>query len=287
MSVSATRSSSRPRLLLADDRIIRFPAVMGILNVTPDSFRDGGLYRDPEAALDHAIEMAEHGATIIDVGGESTRPGASEVPIDEELARVIPVIEMLSARLTVPISVDTRKAPVARAAVQVGAAIINDVSGLTFDPAMAAVAAESRVAVVLMHMRGTPETMSSMANYRDVVSEVRDYLEARVAAAVAAGISGDRIIVDPGLGFAKNPADNLALMRGLPAIAALGRPVLIGFSGKALELRLKANGERERIARTIAAEVAAVILGASILRVHDPGPTAMALRVAASLALNA
>ena len=257
---------------------------MGILNVTPDSFRDGGRYLDPERAVDHGIELAESGADIIDVGGESTRPGARAVPIDEELRRVVPVITWLARRVRVPISVDTRKAAVARAALDAGAAIINDVSALAFDPAMASVAAGTRAAVVLMHMRGTPETMASMAEYRNPVADVCRYLRGRVRAALAAGIPAKRLIVDPGFGFAKRAEHNLAVLRGLPRVAALGYPVLIGFSGKALGLGLGNASERERAVRIAAAEVVAVMLGASILRVHDPGPTAAAIEVAASIA---
>jgi len=280
----SSRSRWPRELTLADGRMIGFPAVMAILNATPDSFRDGGRYLDSKRAVDHGIELAESGADIIDVGGESTRPGARAVPIDEELRRVVPVITQLTRRVRVPISVDTRKAAVARAALDAGAAIINDVSALTFDPAMASVAAEAGAAVVLMHMRGTPETMSSMADYGNVVVEVCRYLRGRVRVALAAGIPATRLMVDPGFGFAKRAEHNLAVMRGLPRVAALGYPVLIGFSGKALGLRLGNASERERTVRIAAAEVVAVMLGASILRVHDPGPTAAAIKVAASIA---
>lgn len=281
----ARRNSRQPcELTLSDGRVIGFPAVMGILNATPDSFRDGGRYFDSDRAIDHGIEMAEQGADIIDVGGESTRPGARAVAIDEELRRVVPVITQLARRVRVPISVDTRKAAVARAALDAGAAIINDVSALTFDPAMVSVVAQARAAVVLMHMRGTPETMASMAEYGNVVAEVCRYLRGRVRAALAAGISATRLIVDPGFGFAKRAEHNLAVVRGLPRVAALGYPVLIGFSGKALGLGLGNAGERERIVSIAAAEVVAVMLGASILRVHNPGPTAAAIKVAASIA---
>lgn len=257
--------------------------MMGILNVTPDSFRDGGRYLDRDRAVDHGIEMAGRGADIIDVGGESTRPGADEVPIDEELSRVIPVIARLARQVRVPISVDTRKAAVARAALDAGAVIINDVSALGFDRQMASVVARARAAVVLMHMRGTLKTMAAMAGYRNPVAEVCRYLRGRVRAARAAGIAATRLIVDPGFGFAKRAGHNLALMRGLPRVAALGYPVLIGFSGKALGLGLGNAAERERVAGVAAAEVVAVMLGASILRVHDPGPTAAAIKVAASI----
>ncbi len=276
--------SRRRALKLADGRTIAFPAVMGILNVTPDSFRDGGRYLDPERAVEHALRMAAEGADIIDVGGESTRPGAREVPSEEELRRVVPVLQRLVPKLDIPVSIDTRKAIVAKAALDSGAAIINDVSALSFDPGMAEVAARGRAAVVLMHMRGIPETMTMMAQYRSVVAEVCRYLRSRIRAAIAAGIPPSRLIVDPGFGFAKRVEHNLALMRGLPKVAALGCPVLIGFSGKALRLGLANAGERERAARLAAAEVTAVMMGADILRVHDPGLTSAALKAAASIA---
>jgi dihydropteroate synthase len=280
----ARHRSRRGALKLADGRTIAFPAVMGILNVTPDSFRDGGRYLDPERAVEHALRMAAEGADIIDVGGESTRPGAREVPVEEELRRVIPVLQRLVPKLGVPVSIDTRKAIVATAAIDSGAAIVNDVSALSFDPGMAAVAARGRAAVVLMHMRGIPETMTTMAQYRSVVAEVCRYLRSRIRAAIAAGILPSRLIVDPGFGFAKRVEHNLALMRGLPKVAALGYPVLLGFSGKALRLGLANAGERERAARLAAAEVTAVMMGADILRVHDPGLTSAALKVATSIA---
>jgi dihydropteroate synthase len=280
----ARHRSRRGALKLADGRTIAFPAVMGILNVTPDSFRDGGRYLDPKRAVEHALRMAAEGADIIDVGGESTRPGAREVPVEEELRRVIPVLQRLVPKLGVPVSIDTRKAIVATAAIDSGAAIVNDVSALSFDPGMAAVAARGRAAVVLMHMRGIPETMTTMAQYRSVVAEVCRYLRSRIRAAIAAGILPSRLIVDPGFGFAKRVEHNLALMRGLPKVAALGYPVLLGFSGKALRLGLANAGERERAARLAAAEVTAVMMGADILRVHDPGLTSAALKVATSIA---
>lgn len=282
MTMSKVR---RPAYLrLADRRVIGFPAVMGILNITPDSFRDSGRFFDHGIAAAHAEEMVAAGADIVDVGGESTRPGAHDVPVDEELRRVIPVVRMLAKRIRAPISVDTRKAAVARAALGEGAAIINDVSALTFDTVMAETVAAARAAMVLMHMRGTPATMSGRAHYRDVVGEVRRYLAARIRVAIGAGIARSRLIIDPGFGFAKRPEHNLALLRGLPRLAALGYPVLVGFSGKALSIGMKGSGERERIARNAAAEAIAVLSGAAILRVHDPAPAVAAIRTAAAFA---
>ncbi|MGH7907938.1 MAG: dihydropteroate synthase [Candidatus Binataceae bacterium] len=271
----------RRHMRLADGRVIRFPAIMGILNVTPDSFHDSGRYFDHARAVAHGIEMAAAGAGIIDVGGESTRPGAMEIDAEEESRRVIPVIRALVKRLKIPVSADTRRAVVARAALGEGAAIINDVSALTFDPAMIAVAKNGRAAVVLMHMRGTPATMARMARYGDVVEEVCGYLAARAEAVIRAGIARSRIIIDPGFGFAKRPRHNLKLLAGISQIAALGYPVLLGFSGKTIAVH--ADGERARIARNAAAEMLALAGGASIIRVHDPGLTAAVIRVASQM----
>jgi dihydropteroate synthase len=206
---------------LKDGRVIRFPAVMGVLNITPDSFSDGGRFLDPDRAVDHALAMEAAGATIIDIGGESTRPGASPVSVEEELDRVLPVIEALDGRLKSPISIDTRKAVVACAALDEGAAIVNDVSGLTFDPAMAQAVANAGAALIIMHMRGAPATMNRFARYRDVVAEVRAFLELQTGLALSAGVRRSRIIIDPGLGFAKNAGHNLELMGGLSELGAL------------------------------------------------------------------
>ena len=244
--------------------------IMGILNVTPDSFADGGLWIDPSHAIDAALAMEADGADVIDIGGESTRPGAEALPLDEELARVMPVIEALADRLTVPISVDTYKARVAERAVAAGAAIVNDVSALRNDPKMAEVVGHAGAAVVLMHNRGQSREMYREARYRDVVDEVKTELEQRVAVALAAGVTRERVIVDPGIGFAKQAAHSLELLARLPALAALGFPVLVGPSRKSF-LRL-AIGERppaERDWGTAGALAAAVLGGAHIVRVHN------------------
>lgn len=245
------------------------PLVVGILNVTPDSFSDGGLYRDPAAAVRRAQEMVREGAGMIDVGGESTRPGADVVPDAEEAARVVPVIRRLKDTLDVPVSVDTRKAEVARAALAAGADVVNDVSALR-DPAMAAVVASSGAGLVLMHMRGTPKTMQLDPHYDDVVREVTDELGAALAEARGAGIEPERVVVDPGIGFAKNQRHNLALLRGLDALTRLGRPVYLGVSRKAfLGQILGGAPPEERAAATAAACVAGLLAGARIFRVHD------------------
>jgi dihydropteroate synthase len=283
---STLRPHYRPSAIrLKGGIVIRFPAVMGVLNVTPDSFSDGGRFLHPDRAVDHALEMEAAGADIIDVGGESTRPvGAREVPLVEELARVEPVLARLGKVLRVPISIDTRRAEVARMALGAGAAIINDVSALRADPAMAAVVAKSGCAVVLMHMRGGPENHASLARYRDVVAEVLGFLAERVRFARKAGIAGSRIIVDPGIGFAKNAVHNLQLIAALPRICALGYPVLVGSSRKRFIRSIAGASEPEMIFGTAAADAIAVANGASIVRVHEPGAARAVVAIAAAIA---
>jgi dihydropteroate synthase len=254
--------------------------VVGILNVTPDSFSDGGRLVTVEAAVAAAERMREAGANLLDVGGESTRPGATAPSEAEELRRVVPVIERLAAEVGLPISVDTRRAGVARAAVAAGAEIVNDVSGLAHDPAMAATVAELGVGVVVMHMRGDPATMDSLAAYGDVVGEVTAELAARRDAALAAGVAAEALVLDPGLGFAKTTAHNLALLRRLERIAALGHPVLVGPSRKRFLGAITGGGVEDRDAATAAACVAARLNGASLFRVHDVVRAREALDVA-------
>lgn len=243
--------------------------VIGVLNVTPDSFSDGGRYLDHEAAVAHGLEMWAQGADLIDVGGESTRPGASDVHAGEEAARVVPVIADLVAH-GVLTSVDTAKAAVAALAVEAGAVAINDVTALS-DPAMATVAAATECGVVLMHMQGTPRTMQADPHYRDVVAEVKEYLLRRVDHAVAAGIAPDRICLDPGIGFGKNLEHNLDLLgSGVAALAGLGHPVLVGASRKSfLEKVLGPIPAAERDTATVAAHTLAIAFGAAGLRVHN------------------
>ena len=243
--------------------------VMGILNVTPDSFADGGLWIDPSRAVDAALQMEADGADLIDIGGESTRPGAEPLPVDEELSRVLPVIEAAASRLRVPISVDTYKADVARRALAAGAALVNDVSALRYDSELAAVVAESGAALVLMHNRGRSRQMYQEAQYGSVVDDVMGELAERVESAVAAGVARDRLIVDPGIGFAKQAAHSLELLARLQELAVLDRPLLVGASRKSF---LKAGlGERlpgDREWGTAAAVAASVMGGAHIVRVH-------------------
>jgi len=257
---------------------------MGVLNVTPDSFSDGGQFLDPDRALDHALAMEAAGAAIIDVGGESTRPvGAQTVSAEVELARIEPVLTLLVRRVRVPLSIDTRKAAVARAALALGVAIVNDVSALTADPAMAPLVAETDCAVVLMHMRGQPENHMKFARYRDVVSEVVSYLRVRARFAIAAGIDRRRIILDPGLGFAKNARHNLKLLGGLSRLCALGYPVLIGASRKTFVRKIAGGDVLEIQSGNAAVHAFAIANGASIIRVHDVGPSMAAMRMAGAV----
>lgn len=277
--------TSRPSALrLKGGAVIAFPAVMGVLNVTPDSFSDGGRYFDRDRAIAHALEMHRDGADIIDIGGESTRPGAREVSAQEEMDRVIPVIEALRARAEVPISIDTRKSAVAAAALDAGAAIVNDVSGLQFDPATAAVASEAGAALVIMHMRGTPESMNRLARYRDVVAEVSAFLKSQATKAERAGMKPSRIILDPGIGFAKNADHNLRLLYNLPRICSLGYPVLVGVSRKRFVRAISGDSPEQVSFGTAAASAIAVLGGASIVRVHEPAANRAALRMAVAVA---
>jgi dihydropteroate synthase len=278
-----SRKPQRPRSLhLQDGRVIRFPAVMGILNVTPDSFSDGGRFLDPDRAVEHALAMEAAGATIIDIGGESTRWNAQQVATEVELDRVLPVIEALRKRLKAPISIDTRKAVVASAALDEGAAIVNDVSGLMFDPAMPHAVARADAALIVMHMRGTPATMDRLARYRNVVAEVRTFLERQAGVAIGAGVRRSRIIVDPGLSFAKKARHNLELIGGLSELCALGYPVLIGASRKRFVRRIAGGGESDLLFGTAAINALAIAAGASIIRVHDPGPAVAVIQMAAA-----
>ena len=254
--------------------------IMGIVNVTPDSFYDGGRRFDAERAVAHGLAMAASGADIVDIGGESSRPGAEPVSADDELARVIPVIESLRKQSAMPISIDTYKAQVARAALEAGADIVNDISALRFDSAMTSVIAQEKVPVILMHMQGTPRTMQAEPRYHDVVREVRDFLAAQLYEALDAGVAPQAIIIDPGIGFGKNLEHNLQLLRGLPALAALGQPLLVGASRKAFIGKILNLEADQRLEGSLAAAVAAVLAGANILRVHDVAESARAARIA-------
>jgi dihydropteroate synthase len=259
------------------------PVVMGILNVTPDSFSDGGKFAAADSAIGHAFEMIEAGAGIIDIGGESTRPGAAEVSAEEEIRRVVPIVAELARRMSVPISVDTSKPEVIRAALDAGASMINDVRALREPAALEAVAA-SDAAVCLMHMQGEPRSMQHDPQYVDVVTEVCEFLRDRMQACHDAGIAADRIVLDPGIGFGKRLPHNLALLARLPALAALGCPILIGVSRKSMFRDLLNRPLEQRLAGGLAVATASVLAGARILRVHDVAETADAIKVAAALA---
>ena len=257
---------------------------MGVLNVTPDSFSDGGRYHGAKEAVRHAITIAAEGADIIDVGGESTRPGAAAVPERDEMRRVIPVIEKLVARLSVPISVDTRKPAVARAAVETGASIINDVSGLTGGIEIARIAARSGAGLILMHMKGRPSDMQKDPAYKDVIAEILNFLKRSVCRAIEAGVPKDRIAVDPGIGFGKSVEHNLEIINRLGEFNRLGVPICIGTSRKSFIG--KVLGQRDptdRMAGTIASSVLAIAGGAVIVRVHDVKDAVRAARVADSI----
>ena len=258
------------------------PAVMGVLNVTPDSFSEGGHPVDPATAVARGRRLAAEGAAIVDVGGESTRPGAAPVPVAVEIDRVVPVIGRLAADLAVPVSVDTSKPEVMRAAVAAGAQMINDVRALTAPGALEA-AAEAGAAVCLMHMQGEPATMQDDPSYGDVVAEVRDFLRARAAACVAAGIARERICIDPGIGFGKRVEHNLALLARLDELAGLGFPVLLGVSRKSLIGINTGRPAGARLAGSIAFAALAVARGAAIVRAHDVAATLDAVKAAAAL----
>ncbi len=259
------------------------PVVMGVLNVTPDSFSDGGHWFDPVRAIDRAVEMVEDGAAFIDVGGESTRPGAATVPVDEELRRVIPLVEALARRLPVPVSIDTRKPEVMRAAIAAGATLVNDIAALGAAGALEAVAG-SGAAVCLMHMQGEPRSMQAAPEYDDVVAEVVAYLQDRAAACVAAGIAHERIVLDPGFGFGKLLEHNLDLLAGLDRLAALGFPVMAGLSRKSMIGQVTGRPVGERLAGSVALATLAALGGARIIRAHDVAATVDAVKIAAALA---
>jgi dihydropteroate synthase len=254
---------------------------MGILNVTPDSFSDGGQYAEHDRAIARGLELAAQGADIIDIGGESSRPGAGPVGLAEELRRTIPVIRELAAKTTVPISVDTTKAAVAEQALDAGAQIVNDISALRFDPAMGTVIAARRVPVVLMHMRGNPRTMQQNVRYHALMDEIRAFLQERIRAACAMGIAEDSIVIDPGIGFGKSVGqDNFTILNRLGSLRPLGRPILVGPSRKAFIGSLLGAELSDREAGTAAAVAIAVRNGAHIVRVHDVRMMSMAARVA-------
>ena len=279
MEPSSTIWRCRERTLRCDRTLI-----MGILNITPDSFSDGGNYFDLAQAVVRGLKIANEGADIIDIGGESTRPGAAVVDEAEELRRVVPIIRTLAERTNCAISVDTNKASVARAALQAGAHAINDISAATWDEAMAATVAEFQAGIILMHCQGTPATMQQEPHYDDIVGEVRDYLGARIEALVAAGLPRENTVVDPGFGFGKTLEHNLTLLRQLDQFTRLGRPILVGLSRKAMLGTLTGQKRPEqRIHAGLAAVTAAILRGARLVRTHDVAATRDAARIADEL----
>ncbi len=258
------------------------PHVMGIVNVTPDSFSDGGKYSSTDLAVEHALQLIAEGADILDIGGESTRPGAEPVSLDEELRRVIPVIEALSKVATVPLSIDTYKPEVMRAAIQAGADIVNDVCALRQEGALKIVAA-SNAGVCLMHMQGMPQTMHLNPTYVDVVAEVRAFLSERVDECLTHGIAKQRILLDPGFGFGKTTAHNVALIQHLDSFSELGLPLLVGLSRKSVLGKIAGGDESQRLHAGLAASVISVMKGAKIVRVHDVKATVDALKVVAAV----
>jgi dihydropteroate synthase len=255
--------------------------IMGVLNVTPDSFSDGGLHFDLGKAVDHAVRLVKDGADIIDIGGESTRPGSREVALDEELRRTIPVIEALVSKIRVPISIDTYKAEVAKRALDVGASIVNDISGLRFDPGMAEVIASRGVPVIIMHIKGTPRDMQSNPRYEALIPEIMDYLRVSIGIATDAGIDGHRIIIDPGIGFGKTFDHNLQIMKHLEEFALLQKPIAVGVSRKAFIGKILGGASPEdRLEGTSAAVAIAIFNGAHIVRVHDVKEMARVAKVA-------
>ena len=274
---------------LRERRVGRPPLIMGVVNVTPDSFSDGGAFLDPARAVDHALGLVEAGAEILDIGGESTRPGADPVSLDAERARVIPVIERLAGATDAILSIDTRKAGVMKAALGAGAGMINDVSALRHDPDALAVAAAFGAPIVLMHAKGEPKTMQADPRYDDVLAEVEAFFRARIAACAAAGIGPDRLILDPGIGFGKRLHHNLELIRGLGRFRAFGLPLLLGASRKSFigAIEAAAGGDvapaDRRLGGSLAAALAGAAAGADILRVHDVAELRQALLVQAAL----
>ncbi len=255
--------------------------IMGILNVTPDSFSDGGEFNTPDAALNQARSLVKQGADIIDIGGQSTRPGAQQITLEEELKRVIPVIKSIRRELSIPISVDTTRAEVAQAAIASGADLVNDISGGTYDPDMFSVVAQLGVPIIIMHIRGTPETMQTLTDYQDLIGEIYHFFQTQINEAIAAGIKKDNLIIDPGIGFAKTYEQNITLLRNLNAFSSLGVAMLVGVSRKSfIGHILQQNDPKQRIWGTGAACCAAIAGGTDILRVHDVAPMYDVCRVA-------
>ena len=263
-------------------RFEQLPAIMGIINVTPDSFSDGGQFHEPQAAVEHALRLAAAGASILDFGGESTRPYAAPLSADEELARIAPVVEAVASRTATVISIDTSKATVAKAAIEAGAEILNDVTGLEGDPEMIPLAVQSGVAVCAMHMQGTPQTMQDSPHYDDVVAEIHEYLRQRRDTFLAAGIARDRICLDPGIGFGKTHQHNLTLLANCHRFHDLGCPLLVGHSRKGFIGKVLGDKDVDRTAGSIGVALSLAVQGVQVLRVHDVAEVDQALKLFAA-----
>jgi dihydropteroate synthase len=255
------------------------PLIMGIVNVTPDSFSDGGRFLDRDKAVERALQLADEGADIIDIGGESSRPGAQRITVEEELSRVIPVIEAVSQKVNIPVSIDTTKAEVAGRALGAGASMVNDISALRFDEKIGSVAAELDAYLVLMHMRGTPESMQQDTNYGDIIGEISAFLISAAEKAAGLGVAQDKIILDPGIGFGKSVDGNLTILKNLHRFLALGYPLLVGVSRKSFIGKILGLETGDRLEGSIAAACYAVLNGADIVRVHDVAATKKALTI--------
>jgi dihydropteroate synthase len=282
-NISKTRYSirCRKRTLTLGKRTL----LMGVLNVTPDSFSDGGLFFDKEKAISRGLRMVEEGADIVDIGGESTRPGAKPLELQEEIRRVIPVVESLSKRMDVPISIDTYKSAVAKRAIEVGAEIINDISGLNFDPTLAQIAAKEDTPLILMHIRGTPETMQKNVHYDSLFSEILRYLRDSIQRAESAGLDPQQVIIDPGIGFGKTVDDNLIIIKNLHELRILGKPILLGTSRKSFIGKILKADSGERLEGTISSIAIGVLNGAHIIRSHDVHQAKKAISVADAIRL--
>ncbi len=277
MNSTQTQAANGWKLRTRQLSFVRGPAIMGIVNVTPDSFSDGGRFFSPALAVDHALRLEDAGADILDIGGESTRPYSMPVGADDELSRIVPVIEQLANRVSIPLSIDTSKASVARAAIDLGVEIVNDVTGLTGDPEMLEVVRESSVGVCAMHMQGTPQTMQDNPSYEDVVGDIFQYLQERDAALLQAYIQPERICLDPGIGFGKTHEHNLALLQSAERFLDLGRPILIGHSRKGFVGKLIGDKQRNRDAGTLGISLAMAYKGIQVIRVHEVAATVDAL----------
>lgn len=282
LAVRYPRRAHHWRLRTRTLQLTRQPLLMGIVNVTPDSFSDGGKFHDPSRAVDHALQLADEGADLIDIGGESTRPYSQPVTVEQELERVLPVIEAVRCHSEIPVSVDTSKSKVAESALQAGAEVINDVTGLSGDPRMVEIARQSQAGICAMHMQGTPANMQDSPSYQNVVEDIYNYLEQRLSALIESGIQRDRICLDPGIGFGKTHQHNLTLVAECGRFHDLGQPVLVGHSRKGFLAKVLGDPEADRLAATVGIALVLATRGIQVIRVHDVKPVRDALRLFAA-----